>query len=224
MTTRLLRTVFDAAAGSAGLILLSPFLLLAGVAIVLDDGWPMFFRQQRVGRSGRLFQLFKFRSMRTRLPGRSITAGDDPRLTRVGRILRKYKFDEMPQLWNVVKGEMSLVGPRPEILPFVNIDDPVWRTVLQLKPGITDLASLVYRNEEQILGCSSDPEGYYRETILPAKLALNLRYAQARSFRRDMKLILLSVRYSFFPSRFNPVSILDAFPVSGPEGPQLQER
>ncbi len=216
--------MFDASVSAAGLIVLSPFLLLAGMAIVLEDGWPVFFRQQRVGRGGRLFQLFKFRSMRTCLPGRSITAGDDPRLTGVGRILRKYKVDEMPQLWNVVKGEMSLVGPRPEIPPFVNIDDPVWRAVLQFRPGITDLASLVYRNEEEILGSSSDPESYYRETVLPAKLALNLRYAQARSFRRDMKLILLTVRYSLFPSRFKPAFILDAFPVSGPDGFQPQER
>lgn len=199
-------------ASAAGLILLSPLLLLTAIGIVLDDGRPVFFRHQRVGRGGRLFRLLKFRSMRSCVPGCSITASGDPRLTRFGRLLRKYKIDELPQLWNVARGEMSLVGPRPEIPRFVNVNDPVWRAVLQVNPGITDLASLMYRNEEEILGRSSHPEDHYARVILPAKLALNLQYMQARSFWRDMKLIMLTIRYSFVPSGFESFRILRSFP------------
>ena len=202
------RAIFDAVCAGVGLVLLSPLLILAGFAVVLDDGWPILFGQERVGRGGTPFRMWKFRSMRARVPGRSITSGDDPRVTRVGRTLRKYKIDELPQLWNVVRGQMSLVGPRPEIPRFVNINDPVWHIVLQGRPGITDLASLVYRNEEKILAMSSDPEAYYTEVILPAKLQLNLRYAQARSFWRDVRLILLTVRYSVFASQFDVGRIL----------------
>lgn len=205
-------SVFDAIVSATGMILLFPLLILVSITVVVEGGWPVFFRHERVGRGGRLFQLLKFRSMRTLVSGRSITSSNDPRVTRVGRVLRKYKLDELPQLWNVVRGEMSLVGPRPEIPRFVNLDDPVWRMVLRLKPGITDLASLVYRNEEEILGCSDHPEAYYNEVILPAKLALNLQYAQTRSFWSDIKLILLTIRYSFFPSGFEPTCVLRSFP------------
>ena len=202
----------DAVVSAGGLILLSPLLLLVAIAVVLDDGLPVFFQHERVGRGGRLFRLLKFRSMRTRVAGRSITSSGDPRVTRAGRILRKYKLDELPQLWNVVRGEMSLVGSRPEIPRFVSLTDPLWHAVLQRKPGITDLASLVYRNEEELLGRSSHPEAYYKEAILPAKLALNLQYAKTRTFWSDIKLILLTVRYSLFPSGFEPARVLRSFP------------
>jgi lipopolysaccharide/colanic/teichoic acid biosynthesis glycosyltransferase len=221
-------SIFDAIASATGLILLSPLLVLVAIAVVLEDGWPVFFRHERVGRGGRLFRIWKFRSMRTRVSGRSITSSDDPRVTRVGRVLRKYKLDELPQLWNVARGEMSLVGPRPEIPRFVNLNDPVWRAVLQRKPGITDLASLLYRNEEEILGRSDHPEAYYNEVILLAKLALNLRYAQTRSFWSDMKLILLTLRYSLFPSGFEPACVLRSFPgiaseiLDSPQAPPRQ--
>jgi len=204
--------VFDAIVSAGGLIVLSPILLLVAIAVVLEDGLPVFFQHERVGRGGRLFCLWKFRSMRTNLCGSSITSSDDPRVTRSGRVLRRYKIDELPQLWNVIRGEMSLVGPRPEIPRFVNFNDPVWRAVLGRKPGITDLASLAYRNEEKLLGRSSHPEDYYQEVILPAKLALNLQYAQTRSFWSDIKLILLTLRYSFFPSGFEPTGLLRSFP------------
>jgi lipopolysaccharide/colanic/teichoic acid biosynthesis glycosyltransferase len=210
----LARAIFDAAVSAVGLIVLSPLLLAAAAAVALEDGRPVLFRQKRVGRAGKMFQLFKFRSMRTRAPGPGITASGDPRLTRVGRFLRKFKIDELPQLWNVVRGDMCLVGPRPEVPPFVNLDDPIWRAVLEVKPGITDLASLVYRHEEQILSQSNDPESYYRDVVLPAKLALNVRYLGARSFWRDMRLILLTVRYSFLPSGFDAARILTVFPAA----------
>ena len=206
------RAVLDTLAAAAGLILLSPLLLFAAIAIILEDGFPVLFRQTRVGRNGTYFQMLKFRSMRSGIPGWRITAGDDPRLTRVGRVLRSYKIDELPQLWNVVRGEMSLVGPRPEVPPFVDSSNPSWIAVLKVKPGITDLASLVYRNEEEILVRSSDPEAYYSNVVLPAKLALNLQYIQSRSFWRDLKLIILTLRYSFFPASFEPSRILRSFP------------
>lgn len=197
-------SVFDCTVAAIGLVVLSPFLLAAAAAVVLESGWPFLFRQTRVGRGGRPFQLAKFRSMRRAAPGRSITAGDDPRVTRVGRFLRRYKIDELPQLWNVLKGDMSLVGPRPEVPQFVDIADPVWQSLLLVKPGITDLASLVHRHEEEILAGTADPERYYRDVVLPAKLALNFYYLQNRNFWRDLKLIMLTARYSLLPAGFDP--------------------
>lgn len=202
---------FDWIVSAIGLVVLAPVLLLAAIAVFLEDGEPVLFRQHRVGRTGRLFQLLKFRSMRSQMAGRSITAAEDPRLTRVGRFLRKYKIDELPQLWNVLNGDMRLVGPRPEIPRFVNLNDDVWRAILVVKPGITDLASLVYRNEEEILGRAIDPEAEYRAVILPAKLALNLHYMRSRSFGRDIRLVLLTILYSLIPSRFEAARILQAF-------------
>jgi lipopolysaccharide/colanic/teichoic acid biosynthesis glycosyltransferase len=195
--------IFDRVAAAAGLVLLFPVWLAAAAAIALEGSGPVLFRQTRVGQGGRLFQLLKFRSMRAGLAGSRITAGGDARITRVGRVLRRYKLDELPQLWNVLRGDMSLVGPRPEIPGFVDPQDPAWNTVLEVKPGITDVASLVYRNEEEILAGAADPERYYRETVLPAKLAMNIRYLRAASFRLDLKVILWTVRYSFFPAGFD---------------------
>jgi lipopolysaccharide/colanic/teichoic acid biosynthesis glycosyltransferase len=119
-------------------------------------------------------------------------------------VLRKFKLDELPQLFNVLKGDMSLVGPRPEVPEYVQLEAPVWQAVLQVRPGVTDLATLLYRHEEVLLGASGDPTAFYRETVLPAKLRLNIGYLRSRSFWRDLKLILLTIRYSLFPERFNP--------------------
>jgi lipopolysaccharide/colanic/teichoic acid biosynthesis glycosyltransferase len=118
----------------------------------------------------------------------------------VGKILRKFKLDELPQLWNVVRAEMSLVGPRPEVPEFVDMNNPVWRSVLKVRPGITDPASIAYRNEEQVLAKSSDPIRFYRETVLPAKLALNLAYIQQRSAWRDMQVIFQTARCAVSPN------------------------
>jgi lipopolysaccharide/colanic/teichoic acid biosynthesis glycosyltransferase len=206
------KAAFDRITAALGLILLSPALLALAIAILLEDGWPVLFRQERIGRNFRRFQLVKFRSMRAGLPGIRITAGDDPRVSRLGRILRRYKLDELPQLWNVFTGEMSLVGPRPEVPEYVDADNPAWRVVLQVRPGITDLASLVYRDEEEILSGAPDPERRYRESVLPAKQALNLRYLRHASFWLDLNLILLTIRYSFFPARFDADAMLLKFP------------
>jgi lipopolysaccharide/colanic/teichoic acid biosynthesis glycosyltransferase len=192
---------------AAGLAIISPLLAVIAAAIVIDSGFPVFFRQPRVGRFGKSFLLIKFRSMRRSVPGSRITGASDRRITRVGRMLRNYKLDELPQLWNVLKGEMSLVGPRPEVAPFVELSDPAWRTLLSVRPGITDLASLLYRDEEKLLAGASDVEAEYREKILPDKLATNLEYLRARNPWTDCKLILLTLWYSLVPVPIDPQRI-----------------
>jgi lipopolysaccharide/colanic/teichoic acid biosynthesis glycosyltransferase len=143
--------------------------------------------------------------------GSAITASGDARITRSGAVLRKYKLDELPQLFNVLKGDMSLVGPRPETPAYVEPRAPAWQAVLTVRPGITDLATLLYRDEEEILGASPNVDVLYRETVLPEKLRLNLAYLRARSFRQDLRLILWSVRYSLFPDSFDPNRIRRTF-------------
>ncbi len=199
-----IKRVLDIVAAAGGLVILTPVLLLVAAVIVCDDRFPVLFRQWRVGKNGRLFQLLKFRSMGANLPGSEITARRDARVTRVGKVLRRLKLDELPQLWNVIKGEMSLIGPRPEVPAFVDFSNPVWNAVVRTRPGITDLASLVYRNEEELLEGRENPEIYYREVVLPAKLELNLYYLQNSSFWLDLKLLMLTVRYSLFPAGFDP--------------------
>jgi lipopolysaccharide/colanic/teichoic acid biosynthesis glycosyltransferase len=205
--------VFDFLAGLVALIALAPVLLIVAAVVLLDDGRPVFFHQKRVGRNGRLFEIWKFRTMRTANQGRAITAAGDERVTGAGAWLRKLKLDELPQLFNVVKGDMSLIGPRPEVPEFVELDDAVWQAVLAVRPGITDLASLLYRDEEHLLKPANDPAEFYRAAVLPAKLRLNLQYLETRSWRRDMKLLWLTARYSFFPRGFDPHRVARTFGV-----------
>jgi lipopolysaccharide/colanic/teichoic acid biosynthesis glycosyltransferase len=202
--------LFDVICAFFGICALLPILIGVAVAIWIDAGRPLFFSQTRLGKDGRPFSIWKFRTMRSAATGRRLTAAGDGRVTRVGRMLRRFKIDELPQLLNVLKGEMSLVGPRPEVSEFVN-DDERWRRVLSVRPGITDLASLVFRNEEEILATSANPEEYYRRHVLPAKLALNVRYLQNRSMGRDLKLLYWTVWYSLHPAHFNPQQIEKAF-------------
>jgi lipopolysaccharide/colanic/teichoic acid biosynthesis glycosyltransferase len=181
-----------------------PVFAALALLILWDDGAPIFFVQTRVGRNGRPFRMWKFRTMRTGVAGSAVTAAGDARITPVGGVLRRFKLDELPQLFNVLKGDMSLVGPRPEVPEYVQLEAPVWQAVLKVRPGVTDLASLLYRDEEGLLGASHDPNSYYRETVLPAKLILNLGYLRSRSFWLDLRLIALTIRYSFFPRGFDP--------------------
>jgi lipopolysaccharide/colanic/teichoic acid biosynthesis glycosyltransferase len=197
----MLKRIVDVSGSLAGLVVLAPLFAVIGAAIVIDDGFPVFFRQTRVGRNGRLFTIIKFRSMHAGRSGAQITASTDRRISRVGRILRKLKLDELPQLWNVLKGDMSLVGPRPEVPCFVQLNSPVWQQVLSVRPGITEFASLVFYGEEALLASAPDPEAYYRENVLPAKLALNLRYVGTQSFLLDMKLILVTVFWAVIGRR-----------------------
>lgn len=196
-------------AAALALLTVSPVLLVALLAIWLEDGPPGLFRQTRVGQHGKLFNILKLRSMRQKAAGDLITREGDARITRVGRMLRKFKLDELPQLWNVLRGEMNIIGPRPEVPLYVDAEDPVWQQVLCLKPGLTDLATLVFRDEERTLAQSTNVQKTYREEVLPRKLALNLRYAQARSVVSDLKLIGLTARYSLMPGTFNAARLTD---------------
>lgn len=185
------KRLFDVAAAAAGLILLAPALLAIALWIRLDSPGPALFRQRRVGRHGRHFDIYKFRTMADRSDeGRQLTVGQDPRITRAGRFLRRTKLDELPQLLNVLEGTMSLVGPRPEVPRYVDRYPPAVRqTVLSVAPGITDLAAILYKDENDILGRAQDPERAYVETILPVKLEYYQRYVRERTFWLDLRII-----------------------------------
>lgn len=206
--SRFLKALIDRLGAALGLVLTSPLLLVCAAAIVLESGWPVFYRQTRVGWKGRPFQIIKFRSMRSGVSGSRITASGDPRVTRVGGFLRRYKLDELPQLWNVLKGEMSFVGPRPELPDFVDLNASEWQTVLSVRPGITDLATLLYRNEETLLGTYRDTDRGYREVVLPAKLAVSIAFTRTATLWTECKLIACTVYYSFFPGRFDSDRVL----------------
>ncbi len=192
----MVKRIFDLMAAASGLLVLSPVFLVIAGAIVLGDGGAVFYRQIRVGRRGSRFRIWKFRTMRRDADrmGPGITVAGDARVTRVGRLLRRYKLDELPQLINVVTGDMSLVGPRPEIPHYVALYTPAQRRVLEVRPGITDPASLRYRNEEQLLAQALDPERHYREYCLPTKLTLNLEYLRTAGLFSDLKVIFLTLR------------------------------
>lgn len=187
----LTKRTLDVICSFVGLVLLSPLLVAVALAIKLQDGGSVFYRGVRIGRNGTPFRIFKFRTMvldAERLGGPS-TAGDDPRLTKVGRFLRKYKLDELPQLLNVLAGEMSLVGPRPEVPQYVALFTPEERSILSVRPGITDWASLWNSDEAAVLAGSSDPERTYLEKIRPEKIRLQLEYVRKRSFWVDLSIL-----------------------------------
>ena len=189
-----LKRLFDVAASAAGLLLLAPLLLAIAVWIRLDSPGPVFFRQERVGLRGQPFRIFKFRSMRADNAGPQITVGADARITRSGRFIRAYKLDELPQLLNVLLGDMSIVGPRPEVPRYVALyPADVRDEVLSVRPGMTDWASVQYRSESALLAHSSDPERTYVETVLPAKLALCQQYVRERSLLLDLKIIAMTL-------------------------------
>jgi lipopolysaccharide/colanic/teichoic acid biosynthesis glycosyltransferase len=186
------KRLFDVVAAGCGLIVLAPVLLAIALWIRLDSPGPAMFRQRRVGRHGRPFDIYKFRTMVIHPDhGRQLTVGRDPRITRAGRVLRRTKLDELPQLLNVLVGTMSLVGPRPEVPRYVDRYPPAARqTVLSVAPGITDLAAILYKDENDILGRAPDPEREYIETILPVKLEYYQRYVRDRSFWLDLRILV----------------------------------
>ncbi|HZH88873.1 MAG TPA: sugar transferase [Chitinophagaceae bacterium] len=186
------KRVFDLVFVIPGLIILFPFFVVVAILIKIDDGGPVFFRQERVGHKGRLFRIWKFRTMvvDAEKKGMKITVGQDSRVTRIGRILRKTKLDEFPQLFNVLLGEMSLVGPRPEVKYYVDKYNEAQKEVLNLVPGITDLASIKYRNESEILANSSNAEESYISDIMGSKISINLQYASKATRISDFIVIL----------------------------------
>lgn len=186
-----MKRIFDILFSVSVLLLIFPILFIIGISIILESRGGMFFSQTRIGKNEQAFQIFKFRTMSVDSEKKGqITVGDrDPRITQVGFFLRKYKLDELPQFWNVLIGEMSIVGPRPEVPYYVNFYDKNQRQVFKVKPGITDYASLRYFDENVLLGKSEDPEQTYIKEIMPQKLALNLEYVQSHSFLNDLKII-----------------------------------
>jgi len=189
------KRVFDLVVSVIGLLLSFPFLLVIALAVKLNSPGPVLFRQTRVGKLGREFEIFKFRSMTVDAEkhGAAITSARDPRVTSVGALLRRTKVDEIPQLWNVVRGEMSLVGPRPEHPKYVAFYTPEQRAVLSVAPGITSPTSLKFRHEEELLSRQPDPERFYVEQLMPEKLSIDLKYVENLSMRNDLSLIFSSV-------------------------------
>lgn len=187
-----MKRIFDIFFSFIGLVFLLPFLLLIGLLIVLDSKGGIFYKQVRVGLNGQDFHLFKFRSMRTDADKKGLltVGGRDNRITRVGYFIRKYKIDELAQLINVLLGDMSLVGPRPEVRKYVDLYTNEQKKVLNVKPGITDYASIEYSNESELLGKAKDPEQVYIHEIMPAKLKLNLKYIAEQGMMTDVKIIL----------------------------------
>ena len=191
-----MKRIFDIVASGIGLILLSPLFIILAIWIKCDSIGPVFYKQVRVGRNNMDFQLFKFRSMRVGSDKKGLitVGGHDPRITRSGYYIRKYKLDEFPQLINVFKGDMSLVGPRPEVRKYVDMYTEEQMHVLDVRPGITDLASIRYRNENELLERVNDPDKYYVEVIMPDKLRINLEYVARHSFTFDIRLIFQTFR------------------------------
>ncbi|MGC9331571.1 MAG: sugar transferase [Bacteroidales bacterium] len=189
------KRLFDIIFSLISLIVCSPVFIILGIAICLDSPGGIIFKQQRVGENGKLFSIYKFRSMRTGSDkkGQLTVGSDDRRITKTGRFIRKYKLDELPQLINVLIGNMSVVGPRPEVPKYVSMYTDEQRKVLQVKPGITDYASIEYSNENDLLASSTDPEKTYINEIMPDKLALNRKYIQEKNMITDIKILIKTV-------------------------------
>jgi lipopolysaccharide/colanic/teichoic acid biosynthesis glycosyltransferase len=188
----LLKRVFDVVAAAIGLLLLSPLMMLVALLIKRDSPGSVFFRQKRMGRGFCPFSILKFRTMVQDAPklGGQITFGDDVRITRIGRLLRKTKLDEVPQLFNVLKGDMSLVGPRPEVQRYVDMFRADYEEILRVRPGVTDLASIEYLDESTLLGAAADPEKEYIEVVLPEKIRLAKEYVRRQSLLFDLRIIV----------------------------------
>jgi len=195
----MVKRIFDFLGSLLGLVLLSPVLLLIALLIKVDSRGPVFYRGVRVGLFGGVFKIFKYRTMiiNAEKVGGSSTPDDDPRLTRLGKFLRRYKLDELPQLINVLKGDMSLVGPRPQVQWAVDLYTPEQRTVLTVRPGITDYASVHFPNEGEILKGSTNPDQDYMEKIHPKKMRLSLEYVRERSLWVDLKIIFQTIAAIF---------------------------
>jgi len=192
----MLKRLFDIIFALLGLILVLPLLLLIAIIIKMTAGGPVFYKGQRVGKNGRLFKIWKFRTMipDAEKQGGSATSANDSRLTKLGKFLKRYKLDELPQLFNILRGEMSFVGPRPEVSFYVNMmAEEERKIILSVRPGMTDLASLWDFREEEVLKGSPDPEKTYMEKIRPTKIKLQLDYVKNRSFWLDLKIILKTI-------------------------------
>jgi len=183
----------------AGLFVTSPVLLLAAILIKLDSRGPVLFQQSRMGRNGKPFTLLKFRSMYVANDGALVTAAGDNRISKVGRILRRTKIDELPELWNIVKGEMSIVGPRPEVPTLVDLTDPQWKEILEVNPGLTDPVTLQLRNEEELLAQATDREDFYKQVLQPYKLRGYVHFVKNRTWQKDLNIIFRTMKAIVLP-------------------------
>ena len=198
-----LKRCMDVMISLAVLVVTSPLWVVIALAVWLESGRPILFRQQRVGKDFSSFEILKFRTMRVAATCPSLTVAGDNRISRVGRFLRLTKADEFPQFWNVLRGDMSVVGPRPEVPKYVELFKARYRNILAVRPGITDLASIRYRNEEAILAQSQDPLREYEEHILPIKLDLAEQYLRKQSFLSDLSIIVQTAVATLCPSAFD---------------------
>jgi lipopolysaccharide/colanic/teichoic acid biosynthesis glycosyltransferase len=202
---------FDLATSICGLAVLSPLMMVIAVLVKAEDGGSVFFRQERIGRGGRPFRMWKFRTM---IPdagtiGLPLTTAGDPRITRIGSWLRAHKLDELPQLFNVIRGEMTLVGPRPEVPRYVELYTPEQRSVLALDPGITDPASILFADECALLAEHPDPERFYIERIVPEKIRVNLEYADRATTLSDLAIVLETVGHVVPRARMQQILVAD---------------
>ena len=191
-----MKRLFDITSSLIVITIGFPFFIIISILIALDSKGGIFFIQQRVGKDNKDFELFKFRTMRSNSEkaGQITVGGKDPRITKIGYLLRKFKLDEFPQLLNVIKGDMSIIGPRPEVRRYVDMYSKEQLKVLSVRPGLSDFASIEYINENELLGKSDNPEKTYIEEIMPAKLQLNRKYIEQKTFGTDIKLIFKTIR------------------------------
>ncbi len=211
---------FDVIASGVGLVALSPLLILTALLIQLGTRGPVLFRQERVGRNGVPFVMLKFCSMRQAERGPAVTVSGDRRVTGVGRFLRRFKLDELPQLWNILRGEMSVVGPRPEVPSYVDLRSPQWVRVLSVSPGLTDPVTIVLRDEEGVLAAVDDPETFYREELLPFKLRFYESYLDDRTRRSDLEVLWKTLLAVLLPDRrpgTSPTELIAAVKDHDPE-------
>jgi len=185
------KRIFDVATSIIGLIVLLPFFIIIAILIKLNDKGPIFYKQKRIGQNFKPFELLKFRTMIVNADkiGPAVTKDGDPRITKIGKFLRKTKLDELPQLWNVIRGDMSIVGPRPEVEKYIQYYKDDYKEILKVRPGITDYATIKFRNEEEILSKYDDTESAYIKYVLPEKIKLYKTYIKEISFLTDLKII-----------------------------------
>lgn len=188
------KRLFDISVSFIGIILFFPLMIAVGIIIKLTSKGPIIFKQIRVTKNGKHFEIYKFRTMKENSEGnKQITVGNDMRITGIGKILRKTKLDELPQLFNVIKGEMSLVGPRPEVPKYIDLYSDEQKKILNVPAGMTDYASIYFSNESELLGKAEDPEKFYIEKIMPYKIELNQKYIENISIFTDIKIIILTI-------------------------------
>jgi len=199
---------FDLVSSLTASVLLIPLFVIVAVLIKMNSKGPVFFRQKRVGMEGTEFVLYKFRTMREESVGPRITKSGDARITAVGKVIRKLKIDELPQLFNVIRGDMAIVGPRPEVNEYVDLKSPLWRAALSVKPGITDPVTLKLRNEEELLATAPDPKRFYVDSLSPYKVEGYAEYVKSRSASKDFKLIIMTLISVVFPGR-TPVPTIE---------------